>query len=201
MTFRNEEKIVVTPGKIFDLKLWISKNNGTQLHSPRVINSIYFDNWDFSMYHDSIEGVLPRKKIRLRNYDKKFIFNKNVKKEIKISSVEGRHKTSEVEKNPMQVIKFGIFDENYGICSSVINIVYNRSYFLVKNIRITLDEKIIYRRMHNGKISDFSDFDSSNILELKSNSKSSIDSLINNFPFERSRFSKYCRGIELIYKN
>ena len=201
MTFRNEEKIVVTPGKIFDLKLWISKNNGTQLHSPRVINSIYFDNWDFSMYHDSIEGVLPRKKIRLRNYDKKFIFNKNVKKEIKISSVEGRHKTSEVEKNPMQVIKFGIFDENYGICSSVINIVYNRSYFLVKNIRITLDEKIIYRRMHNGKISDFSDFDSSNILELKSNSRSSIHSLINNFPFERSRFSKYCRGIELIYKN
>ena len=46
------------------------------------------------MYKDSIEGSVPRKKIRIREYpnsrDDKYYF------EIKTSSVEGRFKTREV---------------------------------------------------------------------------------------------------------
>ena len=48
------------------------------------------------MYNDSIEGLLPRKKIRIRQYpnddDKKFYL------EIKNSSVEGRFKTRKIIK-------------------------------------------------------------------------------------------------------
>ena len=100
MTFRTEKKVRINSSKIYDLTKWIDENDGFQLYPKRVINSIYFDTSNYSMYSDSMEGVLPRKKIRLRNYNYKFIFDKNVKKEIKISSVEGRFKTSSLEKNP-----------------------------------------------------------------------------------------------------
>ena len=201
MTFRTEKKVRINSSKIYDLTKWIDENDGFQLYPKRVINSIYFDTSNYSMYSDSMEGVLPRKKIRLRNYNYKFTFDKNVKKEIKISSVEGRFKTSSLEKNPLIMMKLGYLDLDYGICNPVINIVYERNYYKVKNIRLTLDEKIIYKRIYNGQISCFSTHDNSNVVELKFNSESLINSVIKNFPFEISRFSKYCRGIEFIKNN
>ena len=85
MSYRIEEKLRVARGKIFQLRNWIIKNKGTILHPSRIINSVYFDNKDYSMYNQSMEGVLPRKKIRLRTYGKNFDINKNINKEIKIS--------------------------------------------------------------------------------------------------------------------
>ena len=201
MTFRTEKKVRINSSKIYDLTKWIDENDGFQLYPKRVINSIYFDTNNYSMYSDSMEGVLPRKKIRLRNYNYKFIFDKNVKKEIKISSVEGRFKTSSLEKNPLIMMKLGYMDHDYGICNPVINIVYERNYYKVKNIRLTLDQKIIYKRIYNGQISSFTTYDNSNVVELKFNSENLINSVIKNFPFEISRFSKYCRGIEFIKSN
>ena len=54
MSFRNEEKLRVASSKIFNLKKWINENLGIILFPTRIINSIYFDNQDFSMYHHSI---------------------------------------------------------------------------------------------------------------------------------------------------
>ena len=201
MTFRTEKKVRINSSKVYDLAKWIDENDGFQLYPKRVINSIYFDTNNYSMYSDSMEGVLPRKKIRLRNYNYKFIFDKNVKKEIKISAVEGRFKTSSLEKNPLIMMKLGYMDHDYGLCNPVINIVYERNYYKVKNIRLTLDQKIIYKRIYNGQISSFTTYDNSNVVELKFNSESLINSVIKNFPFEISRFSKYCRGIEFIKSN
>ena len=201
MSFRNEEKLRVASSKIFNLKNWINENLGIILFPTRTINSIYFDNQDFSMYHHSIEGVVPRKKIRLRIYDQEFIFTKDANKEIKISSVEGRYKISKKTKNPSQIMNLGIFDQNYGLCLPVLNVTYKRSYYKVKNIRLTLDEKITYRKVINRGVSKLSTPDNYNIVELKFNSEKSIDFVRQSFPFERARFSKYCRGIEFIRSN
>ena len=43
------------------------------------------------MYRDSVEGSVPRKKIRIRNYPN--TDDKNYYLETKISSIEGRFKT------------------------------------------------------------------------------------------------------------
>ena len=201
MTFRTEKKVRINSSKVYDLAKWIDENDGFQLYPKRVINSIYFDTNNYSMYSDSMEGVLPRKKIRLRNYNYKFIFDKDVKKEIKISSVEGRFKTSSIEKKPLIMMRLGYMDQDYGLCSPVINIVYERNYYKIKDIRLTLDQKIIYKRIYNGQISSFTTYDNSNVVELKFNSENLINSVIKNFPFEISRFSKYCRGIEFIKSN
>ena len=70
MSFRREEKLKISSSKIFHLKKWIIENEGKKIYPARKINSIYFDNLNYSMYNQSIEGVVPRKKIRLRMYDK-----------------------------------------------------------------------------------------------------------------------------------
>tara|TARA_Y100000310_G_scaffold317842_1_gene371165 strand:- start:68 stop:688 length:621 start_codon:yes stop_codon:yes gene_type:complete len=201
MSFRIEEKLKVADSKIFQLRDWITKNMGVTLYPSRKINSIYFDNQDYTMYNHSIEGVLPRKKIRLRVYGKEFSPNKSINKEIKISSVEGKYKISELVQNPSKLLNFGIYDNNYGLCIPVLNVLYERSYYKIKNIRLTIDEKIVYRKIINRKVSEPSTFDRFNIVELKCNSKKSISLLSNNFPFERTRFSKYSRGIEFTRLN
>ena len=201
MSFRIEEKLKVAESKIFKLRDWITKNMGVTLYPTRTINSIYFDNQDYTMYNQSIEGVVPRKKIRLRVYDKDFSLNKSISKEIKISSVEGKYKISELVQNPSKLLNFGIYDNNYGLCIPVLNVLYERSYYKIKNIRLTIDEKIIYRNIANRKISEPSTFDKYNIVELKCNSNKSISLLSDNFPFERTRFSKYTRGIEFTRLN
>ena len=158
MSFRIEEKLKVAESKIFQLRDWITKNMGVTLYPTRTINSIYFDNQDYTMYNQSIEGVVPRKKIRLRVYGKEFSPNKSINKEIKISSVEGKYKISELVQNPSKLLNFGIYDNNYGLCIPVLNVSYERSYYKIKNIRLTIDEKIIYRKIANRKISEPSTF-------------------------------------------
>ena len=201
MSYRIEEKLKVAKGKIFQLQNWIIKNKGAVLYPGRTINSIYFDNMNYTMYNQSVEGVLPRKKIRLRTYGKDFIINENINKEIKISSVEGKYKISEPAMDPLKLLDFGIYDNNYGLCVPILNISYERSYYKIQNVRITVDEKIIYKKIINRKVSDSSTPDNFSIVELKSKNTKLINQINSNFPFERVRFSKYCRGIEFTRLN
>ena len=65
MSFRKELKSILIKSKSNLLEKWISENNGKILYPERNINSVYFDNDKLSMYHDSIEGSVPRKKLEL----------------------------------------------------------------------------------------------------------------------------------------
>ena len=203
MSFRREEKLRVASGKIFQLKKWINQNNGYVIYPTRIINSVYFDNHNYSMYNESVEGVTPRKKIRLRSYDNHFFSNKNIKvnKEIKITSVEGRYKISKLVNNSLDLFNLGIFDHDYGLCLPRVNVIYQRSYYKVKNVRLTIDEKIIYKKIIGKKVSELSTFDNYNIVELKYTPKQPQNNVLKNFPFERVRFSKYCRGVEFVRLN
>ena len=76
-------------------------------------------------------------------------------------------------------------------------------YFIKKllfvfNTRITLDENIEYRKINNGKLSNFSTKDKNFVLEIKSHKINNTDYFKSIIPLPRSRFSKYCRGIELV---
>ena len=201
MNSRIEEKILISGKQLTEFKEYLYTKKSKNLFPKRIIESLYFDNIQKQMFLDSEEGCVPRKKIRLRNYDEEFIFAKNINKEIKISSVEGRYKISEKVRDLQELMNLGIYDQNYGLCLPVLNVIYKRSYYKIKNIRLTLDEKITYKRIVNREISKFSTFDNYNIVELKYNSEKSIGFVNQNFPFERARFSKYSRGIEFIRMN
>ena len=195
MSFRKEFKSIITKNKIKKLEQWVLENGGDILHSERSINSVYLDNKNLSMYTDSIEGSVPRKKIRIRSYnDQPIFYLENNKLKLKISSAEGRFKkVKDIKK--IDLFRFKINDHNYGSCYPVVCVSYKRIYYSVKNIRLTVDRNITYRVVKLGKISNHFFNDPYNIIEIKYNNPQ-YDSVIKSFPFHFVRFSKYSRAME-----
>ena len=88
MSFRKEKKFRVTVSDFHKCRYQWHKLGMKPLFEPRLITSVYFDTIDLNMFNDSEEGVLPRKKVRIRWYGNSKIFAL----ENKISSIEGRFK-------------------------------------------------------------------------------------------------------------
>lgn len=201
MSFRQEEKIFIEKINLFEFKKWLILKGAKILFPQRIINSVYFDN-NYKMYQDSVEGITPRKKIRIRSYDvKSFLNAKKFSKEVKITYYNYRDKKVENYYVNSKKLNFSINDEDYGVCKPILNVIYVRNYFIFKSIRITLDEDINYFLIKNGKISNFGIKDKEKIIEIKSSNLKNNDYLKNLIPLPRSRFSKYCRGIELFNIN
>ena len=194
MSFRIEEKLLINKKQILEFKDFLFKKHAKQLFPPRKIQSLYFENFKDEMYKDSIEGSVPRKKIRVRNYphDKNvFLFL-----EMKISSADGRYKTRNIiDKNKFADIKkLGIYDSQYGVCRPLLYVIYNREYYRIDDVRISVDENIEYYLYSGRKLG----YDNNSIVELKASIQTNKDDLLNNFPFQRTRFSKYCNAFEKI---
>ena len=197
MSFRIEQKLLVNKDRIFSFKEWLVQNNSKKIFPDREIKSIYFENHYNQMFLDSEEGCVPRKKIRIRSYpmaDKK---TKNL--EIKISSIEGRFKKqlNINESNYISFINNGYFDQQYGICLPRLEVNYLREYHSLFGIRVTIDKNINYRKTIKNSLSLK---DEEEIIELKTNNSTSIDYLLNSFPIEKIRFSKYCRAYNKLFQ-
>ena len=193
MSYRIEKKLFIQKENFFEFKKKLIEKGAKKIFKDREINSLYFDNFKKEMFYDSLEGLTPRKKIRVRNYPKEF--NKRLLFETKISSVEGRFKTNKLinERYLSIITKNGIFDSKYGICKPILNVNYNREYFKMGDVRITLDSNIFYE-LYNGR---FIKKDLRIVAELKTSINKDLDELAEMYPFQEIRFSKYCNGIEL----
>jgi len=123
----------------FSEEFIINKFNLKELYPQREITSIYFDTNDFKYFYLSQEGILPRKKIRIRFYNienynleiKYQDFNSKIKKVIKSIHLDSLHN---------YFIQNGIKDKLY----PKIRINYLRRYFSSKVGRITIDRDINY---------------------------------------------------------
>ena len=145
MSFRTEEKLYIKPENLIQFQEFLVKKSVKKIHHPRTIESLYFDNYNLDMHTDSEEGIVPRKKIRIRTYP-----NDNDSKiylEIKNSSVEGRFKTRKIinNQNFIDYKSLGIFDNQYGICSPKLYVKYVREYFILNDVRISIDKSIQYK--------------------------------------------------------
>ena len=192
MSFRIEEKLYIKDENLLDFKEFLNNNRAKAIYEPRVIESLYFDNNNFQIHNDSVEGLVPRKKIRIRNYVNNF--DKNIYIEVKYSSVEGRYKTRKTinEREYLEKKNTGIFDAQYGLCTPKLYVKYSREYFALNDVRISIDTNITYRNFKTGLQAK----DSKIIAELKTSINKSSDELIKEFPIQRIRFSKYCFGVE-----
>lgn len=199
MTFRIEEKINIKKQNLFKFYDWLNFNSAKKIYPDRKISSLYFDNQNLNMYHDSIEGLIPRKKIRVRSYNNQSLTNEDLNIEKKITSAEGRFKESTPIKNVDEKLKFGILDQNYGICKPIIKVCYNRAYYSVLNYRVTLDTNIIYFLQESFHKSLRKKNDENIVVEIKSQNTFSVNDIQDQFLFQRIRFSKYCRAIELVF--
>ena len=198
MSFRIENKYKIQANKLSNLYEWIHKNNGIRLFPKRNILSIYFDNSNLSLYNDSIEGVVPRKKIRLRTYNNSNTSNQNYNLEIKINSVEGRFKTSEKIKEHVKLLKGGYYDNKYGLCCPIVEIKYLREYFKIFGIRITLDTRIKFKSFN--KMKNYNNYEKI-ILETKTQNTTISNYIDEKFFFEKIKFSKYCEAIDNVKRN
>ena len=196
MSFKIEEKILIGKNELIEFKKIYKKKFLKKLYQPRLIKSLYFENSNNESYKDSVEGTLPRKKIRVRNYpgEKKNEFYL----EKKISSVEGRFKNKEKIDNVNfdKIIKYGFYDDSYGYCKPFIYVEYVRHYYLLDKTRLTHDCNIRYY-LFKGCITKYEE---NEIFEIKTNFNTDLDELYSIFPMNRTRFSKYCNGFEKFFK-
>ena len=197
MSYRIEEKLSIDNNGILEFKNYLSSKKAKQIYQPRVIESLYFENNNREMYKDSVEGLSPRKKIRIRNYPS--TQDSNLYLEIKVSSVEGRFKTRTVidEKKFNYLKMTGILDHQYGLCVPYLHVKYKREYFRINDVRISIDNNIAYKLYSRGVFQN--DLDS--IVEVKTSIKKDLDKLIEEFPFQKKRFSKYCNAVDkMVFK-
>lgn len=190
MSFRKERKYKLTMYEFNIIKDLLAKNGMKKLHEPRKINSLYYDNELNEMFHHSEEGVLPRKKIRIRWY------NTNLKSnlETKISSIEGRFKTTKpVYVKSMKDFPKNITDQTYGGLTPSLLVSYVREYYSVKSMRLTFDSFIKYTNFRDFSKSVYEDPEK--VMEVKVDINTSDDFIETLIPYATVRFSKYSRGI------
>ena len=198
MSFRKELKYLLTS---YEVKLLKSKFLKVDYQSPfplRRVNSCYFDTHNLDLFRLSLDGIYPRKKVRLRWYNENHNF---CLKEQKISSIEGRHKLSKnygkIKQEEISDISF--FDQEHGLLKPIILITYTREYFLYKDLRFTFDFNIKYIDI-SGIIKKTVN-ETNNVIEVKTNLNTS-DDYINCFLGKiNSGFSKYTRGIISLNKD
>lgn len=195
MSFRKEKKFRLTLSDMQLLKSHLLSKGMNEIYPLRKVNSCYFDSNELQMFHDSDQGVLPRKKIRIRNYNDEKIFTK----ETKISSEEGRYKkTKIILENTRENTFENILDNIYGKLKPTLFISYFREYFFLKGLRITFDRNIEYENLR--MIASLKMKDHECVMEIKTSVDVEDNYITKVIDMPTSRFSKYCRGI-IMFKN
>ena len=197
---RIEEKLEVSKSDYPKALAWLRTNGFDSLYQEREVNSVYFDNSKLQMLFDAQEGIVPRRKLRIRYYGNKSISAETkFSFETKLSEASGRSKSVQSEVNFKDACESGIYDKAYGFCFPVVNIRYIRAYYQFKNWRVTLDRDILYERHGSSIAGKDMAVDDAFVLEIKASAQQNRDILRNFFDFPRSKFSKYERAFAHLF--
>ena len=186
-------------------KYFIKKFKFKLQYSPRFINSIYYDSNNFIDYRDSVEGITPRIKNRIRFYNN----SKNIPSDIfqnkfnnlffekKITYSNYRFKD---KKNISKFPEYIYCNKSNTIKKPKLLVSYFRKYYTNQNLRATNDTQIFFSQIINGKILGLRKLDDKNVdnvFELKFDLGLNTEELI-YFQPQLTRFSKYSIGISNI---
>ncbi len=188
------------------------QNKISRPYKDRLINSIYYDDENFTTAQNNLSGISNRRKYRIRWYDNKF---KDFFYEIKIKKNNlGKKislKVNQSETNLNNLYSFNNYflnqKENKFFLEHLdsfdlkpqLKVSYLRSYFLYEGkVRITFDQDINYS-LPNG-FSKFNNIkDLMSVIEIKflpENYNLALR-LLKDSNFVPKRFSKYLRGLYL----
>ena len=198
---RQEIKFIFNLRNFFNFRL---KKRIKKVFPTRIVNSIYFDTYNFDFFHKSEEVLSFRKKIRVRYYNS---YNEIPALEIKFTNNYSRSK---------YVKKFLIKDYNQKFikneCEDIsiipkVKISYLRDYYQSEIGRITVDKKIMCKNIFSYENSLSVDiipntkiFNNSNVVvELKTDNSFSKYEAIKYFEQNDTRMSKYCEAIKKLY--
>ncbi len=185
----------------------------------RIVNSVYYDDDDFSLFRDAEYGVSERHKIRVRFYDNDQ-FGTNIEKKNRIGDYNwkdyGEVKTNKENMLTLNTKLINGADKKIIIPSTLnlkyspkIIVSYKRNYFLSFDgfLRATIDNNIKFLNIKsNSNILEFNRIRNLDhaILEIKYNSNyfpknETIKNLVEKLNLILCRSSKYCKGISLLY--
>ena len=183
-------------------------------YADRVVHSAYLDTIEFDNYLDNVSGVSRRNKIRMRWYDEK-VDHILLEIKTKMNKVSGKRVIEMT--NPSKNVPINhnemcaLFRNNRsnlplpeGILAShrlVLEVEYLRSYFeLKKNIRMTIDKNIRYRRLFPRRGLGMKRSPVDRVVEFKYSVEIENDfrNLLQHFPFRAFRHSKYVVGMDTV---
>tara|TARA_B100001059_G_scaffold56775_1_gene51856 strand:+ start:36909 stop:37550 length:642 start_codon:yes stop_codon:yes gene_type:complete len=207
MQFRYEVKVPFRKDKIHYINGWIKKLPLINRPYPnRTINSLYYDTPFLKCANDNLIGISRRFKFRVRSYNNKNNYSFEIKE--KQSSLGTKYRCRLQNFNLLsKTISSKNFNDNKLFYIKhisnhkllpILEVNYLRSYYVFKNIRLTIDQKINYKDIrfnHN-----FSSNDNVNILEIKFDQiyLEEAKGFFKNFPFRSKRNSKYLRGLSIL---
>ena len=182
--------------------------------SNRVVNSLYFDDMNFSSIQDNLIGLADRKKMRLRWYDNNS-FDKRAIFEIKKRRGRlGSKDTFKIDSLYGSVMDFKINDVSNLInkdllkkevvlseyLQSTLQVSYERQYYRnFENIRVTIDRNIgfSYPMLQQKMLPNMQLHYPYSILEVKFDPKDKLAafSIIKSLGLTPKRHSKYLAGM------
>jgi hypothetical protein len=146
------------------------------------------------MFNDTVEGVVPRRKVRIRCYGTHSAdCSRTHQLETKLTTETGRFKKTHPLATLQDAISHGLSDDQYGWVFACTEVAYEREYFSISGVRMTIDRQIRYRSVDS--VSQLWLEDGQIAVEVKAPADTGLDWLTNEFPVPRVHFSKYERGV------
>ena len=216
--YRYEIKFVLNEMNYSLFKKWLHIESDCMKKYPdRVINSLYFDDVNFSSVKDNLSGVPDRIKLRLRWYG--YEEGETSEPILESKSKRGRLGSKEYCNIPMptgSVHRLSVSEINKIIVDhdafhkelasdyyhSTLFVTYKREYFEDnKNLRITVDDGIKYSiPIPSKKLPELENiYYGKRVLELKFNidNKNYVSEIIRELNVVPSRHSKYLTGLAM----
>ena len=218
---RNEKKFIFLE-PLASIEKLLNFIGTKEIYSPRMVNSIYFDTYFHKNFHEAIDGIMLRNKVRIRWYGETFNVEIQPQVESKNRISQHNYKITKKLKNFKTKTIFNLIDfkkyiqkeknnkneVNYYLNNLYPNLLvsYHRKYFIFDNVRITFDTDLKFINL--AEINFFSKknflcINKKQIVELKYSDEfhyqaSKITRTFNN---RLNKFSKYQIGLlETFYK-
>ena len=133
MNKRIEHKLELKKSDYLHFIKWLKKRNAYVLYPERIICSRYFDTFDFKMFKDTLEGIRPRKKLRIRTYGSYIFEDSKEKYNLEIKSNIENDRFKEIREDIDFTNQSNTYYlKGYGLCYQKIDIAYNREYYEIE---------------------------------------------------------------------
>ena len=215
--YRYEIKFILDNAGLSDAMQWLNGDTtANKAYNDRRVNSIYFDNVDFSSARDNLAGISQRNKLRLRWYGnqnnslpffevKKRKGRLGYKTSYPIKSIRDNLLNINIDKITSKCINDLatnniVFDEHL---TPTLQVNYEREYYETYNgIRITIDHNIKFSdtQLHTKLNNNYFFSYPNKVMEIKfkPNMKEEVSELIRPLHITPKRHSKYLIGLAML---
>lgn len=173
-------------------------------YPDRWVNSIYYDDINFSAYNDNLLGIGNRLKYRVRWYGEELweinkpILEKKIKKNMLGAKEYAALEDFSLREGAPDINQ--IFPEPSNHLFPHIIVRYRRSYYesMDRNIRATIDQQLQYINLIDGKLVDQLNVEDAIILEIKydQGNEKLADHCLQMLPYRVTKNSKYVSAMK-----